>query len=230
MFDAITNLDQSLFFFFNKMHSPFWDILMSLVTRTEYWLLFFIFIAFYILKNYRLKGLIVLIILALAILVSDQFSVLIKETVKRLRPTHDPAIQQLVHYVQNTGGLYSFFSSHASNTFAVATFTSLLFRNRNYAVLIFLWAVIASYSRIYLGLHYPGDILTGWLLGIFIGILAYKLLSFIEVHFLLLRTPRIAETKLNYKQFRILFITFSLIILTTIIVVNQLMHLNMTIL
>ncbi len=226
MLESLINTDQSVFFFLNKIHSPFWDVMMSLFTRTEYWILFFLFIIFYILKNYRVKGLIILLLLALGILISDQFSVFIKETVQRLRPTHDPAIQNVVHYVIRKGGEFSFFSSHASNTFTVATFLSLIFRNKNFSLIIFLWAIVTSYTRIYLGLHYPGDILTGWLFGILLGGIIYQLLTFIEVHFLLLRTPRLSETKLSYKQFRILFIVFSVIILTSLLIVNRLQHIG----
>ncbi len=224
MLETITSLDQSLFFFFNKSHSPFWDIVMALFTRTEYWILLFLPIIFYIIKNYRTKSLVILLLLALVILVSDQFSGLIKDLVQRLRPTHDPNIQHLVHSVLTKGGKYSFFSSHATNTFAVATFTSMIFRNRKYGVLIFLWALTASYTRIYLGLHYPLDILTGIIAGIFIGFTFYKVLYFTESHFMLFRSPKLSETTLNHKQSRFILVIFTVVVLTTFIVINRLQH------
>ena len=91
----------------------------------------------------------------------------IKESVQRLRPTHNPAIESLVHIVNDyRGGSYGFVSNHASNTFALAVFLSLLFRNRYFSIGILIWAAVVSYSRIYLGVHYPGDIIGGALLGV----------------------------------------------------------------
>lgn len=222
--EAINSLDQSIFFFFNEMHSPFWDVIMALFTRTEYWLFFFITIIYFIIKNYRAKAVVILIILALAIVVSDQFSGLIKDTVQRLRPTHNPAIQNLVHNVLTKGGDYGFFSSHASNAFSVATFTTLVFRNRNFGVLIFLWALAVSYTRIYIGVHYPFDIATGIVFGTFVGLAAYRLLTFAEAHFMLFRAPKLSDARLTYKQFHVILIIFAAIVLTTLLIVNRLQY------
>ncbi len=224
--ETISKLDQSLFFFFNEKYSPFWDVVMTLFTRTESWLLFFIPIIWYIIKEYKGKAIVILLLLAIAILISDQVSVLVKESVKRFRPTHEPSIAHLVHNVLSKGGLYGYFSSHASNTFAVATFTSLFFRNTRYGLLIFFWALLVSYTRIYIGVHYPFDILTGMFFGILVGYLVYKVLAFIESHFMLFRSPKLSETKLKNSQFRYIFITFLIFVATTLIVVSRLQHFN----
>ncbi|WP_423126304.1 phosphatase PAP2 family protein [Gaoshiqia sp. Z1-71] len=225
-FELITDLDQSLFFFLNGKHSPFWDIVMTLFTRTEYWLILYVPLIWFIIKKYRAKALVILILLALAIVITDQFSVLVKDTVKRFRPTHDPAIQHLVHNVLKKGGLYGFFSSHASNTFGVAAFTSLLFRNSRYSFLIYSWALLVSYTRIYVGVHYPLDILTGMLFGILTGYFMYKLLIVIEKHFLVLRSPKLEETNLENSGFNLIFIIFLTVLATTFMVVSRLQHFN----
>jgi undecaprenyl-diphosphatase len=106
------------------------------------------------------------------VLLSDQMSNLFKNGFMRLRPSNEPAIRHLLHIVNNyTGGPYGFYSGHASNSFAVATFIILTIgREKKYLVWISLsYAVLVSYSRIYLGVHYPLDVLSGALAGILIG-------------------------------------------------------------
>jgi undecaprenyl-diphosphatase len=108
------------------------------------------------------------------IVVSDQLCNFAKYSVMRLRPTHDPHLQDLVHTVNGyKGGMYSFYSGHASNSFTVAFFIiSILKEKRHYIFPVALsYAIITSYSRIYLGVHYPADILTGAVIGILLGTL-----------------------------------------------------------
>lgn len=222
--ETINQLDQSIFFFFNGIHNPFWDVVMTLFTQTATWGIFYFTLLFFIIRKYRMKAVVILILLALVIVVSDQFSVLIKETVKRLRPTHDPDIQHLVHNVYRKGGLYGYFSSHATNTFGVAMFTAKVFRNARYQVFIFLWAGLVSYTRIYLGVHYPFDILTGMVVGIGIGLLLYKLLMVIENYFLPLKAPKLAETGLSNQETLVIFLVFLIFASTLLLVTRQLMH------
>ena len=132
-------------------------------------------IVFFIFKKYKWKGFIPVVAIIIAITVADQVSVhLFKEVFQRLRPCHQPEIADIVHIVNNKcGGKYGFLSSHATNVFVVASFTSLLFRNKYFSLSIIFWASIISYSRIYLGVHFPADVLAGALLGIIIGIFFY---------------------------------------------------------
>ena len=225
---TITDIDQSIFFFFNGMHNPFWDIVMPLFTRTELWSVLYLTLIFFIIKKYRTKALIILIGLALVILISDQFSVFVKEMVKRLRPTHDPAIQHLVHNIHSKGGLYGFFSSHATNTFAVAMFTSKLFKNYRYSLLIFTWALLVSYTRIYIGLHYPLDILTGIIVGILIGYFIYKLMLFTENRFFIIKNSKIAESGLNNQEVLIIFLVLVIFITIVLLTVNRILHYQLT--
>lgn len=178
--NLLKSWDKDFFLFLNGMHSPLWDYSMTLFTLTPVWILFYGTILFIIGKKHGKKSLFILVAIALMILCTDQFSGILKHTVQRLRPSNDPAFSQLVHVFFRKGGLYGFVSAHAANTFAIATFTTLLFRNRRYAVFIFLWATMIVYSRIYLGVHYPGDILFGAILGIGVGIGIYKLLNYAE--------------------------------------------------
>ena len=220
------DIDKSIFFYLNGIHSPFWDVVMALFTRTEYWILLFGVLIYYIIRRYRMKSIMILILVALCILVADQFAGLIKDSVQRLRPTHDPTMQGLVHNVLSKGGLYSYFSAHAANTFAVATFTSFIFKNRAFNFLIFTWAIVVSYSRIYLGVHFPFDVLTGLIFGSALGYGAYRLLIFIDNRFFVLGLPKLAETRLRNKDFRYILIIVLSFVFTTLLLVNRLQHFN----
>jgi undecaprenyl-diphosphatase len=113
--------------------------------------------------------------IALCILLSDQISSsVLKPLVARLRPTHNPKIADLIHVVNGyRGGLYGFVSSHAANAATFVTFTALLFRNKIYTILLSLWAFLTAYSRVYLGVHYVGDVLCGALIGVLVGVVVY---------------------------------------------------------
>ena len=178
--NMLKSWDQNLFLFLNGMHNPLWDYSMTLFTLTPTWLIFYVTILAIIVKKHGKKSLFIFVAIALMILCADQFSGILKHTVQRLRPSNDPAFSQLVHIFFKKGGQFGFVSAHAANTFAIATFTSLLFRNRKYVVFIFPWAIMISYSRIYLGVHYPGDVICGALLGVGVGIGIFKLLNYAE--------------------------------------------------
>lgn len=220
----ILEIDKELFLFLNRFHNDFWDTIMLMVTRKETWVPFYGIILFFFVRNYRSKAILILLFLALAILASDQVSVLLKETVQRLRPVHEPAVQNLVHNVLRKGGLYGFVSSHAANSFAILMFTAKIFKNRSYSFLLILWAVLFSYSRIYAGVHYPIDILGGAILGLLLGYLFYKILMFVENHFFIVRPPRIEKTKLSARQSGIVYLVFAVLLLTVFIVTYLLHH------
>ncbi|NJK94870.1 MAG: phosphatase PAP2 family protein, partial [Bacteroidales bacterium] len=130
-------------------------------------------------KKRKKKVWLSLLIIALMVIATDQVSVFIKDTVQRLRPCHDMAIQSLVHTVHGCGGKFGFVSSHAANSFGVAMFFTMFFSHRWVGVMLMIWALIVSYSRIYLGVHYPGDVLGGALLGMIIGALFFLCESFL---------------------------------------------------
>ena len=224
--NGLIDIDQSIFLYLNGKNTPFWDAVMVLFTGTGFWLLFYLPLLYFIIRKYGAKAFIILAMLALAILISDQFSGLIKDTVQRFRPTHDPGIQNIVHSVVTKGGQYGFFSSHASNTFTTAIFTALLFRNSRYNLIILSWATLISYTRIYLGLHYPLDILAGMIFGILLGYGMYKLLIFLEKNFLLLRSPKLTATSLDNKELGYVMIILGTMVVITLLIVNRFQHYN----
>ncbi len=225
-FQQILKLDTELFLYLNGIHSDFWDTVMLMATRKEPWLPFFAVIVFYIIKNFRNKAWLIIFFLAITLLLSDQISVFIKESIQRLRPAYNPEIEHLVHNVLRKGSLYGFVSSHAANVFAVFAFSTRLLKNRGFWMLMLFWAVIVSYSRIYSGVHYPLDLAGGALLGWLIGIGTYKLLIIVENHFFLARNPKIETTNLAPGQMYIVFLVFTVLAVTVIIVSYILHHYN----
>ena len=173
--------DKELLLFFNGHNTPLWDYTMTLFTLTPTWLLFYGMILIIIAKKYDKKSILIFVAITLLILCADQFSGVLKHSIQRLRPSNDPAISQLVRVFFEKGGEFGFVSAHAANAFSFATFSILLFKNSRYTAFIIPWASMVAYTRIYLGVHYPGDILGGAILGIIVGILIYKLLIIIEL-------------------------------------------------
>jgi undecaprenyl-diphosphatase len=166
----IERLDQQLFLFLNSYNSPFWDQVMSVISGTITWIPVYLAILIYLGFKLRKKFLVLILIIIIAVTLSDQISVLIKNSVHRFRPCHEPSIEGMVHLVKGyCGGLYGFVSSHASNSFMVAMLCLLLIRRWWFTCSIIIWALIVGYSRIYLGVHYPGDVICGSLLGMLIG-------------------------------------------------------------
>ena len=141
----------------------------------------YISILFALYKAFGLKIMIIIFIgSCLAVLFADQLTAsIIRPSLGRLRPSHpENPISELVHIVDGKrGGAYGFPSSHAANTFAVATLLSLVFRQIRFTIAIFFWAILNCYSRIYLGMHYPGDLLVGSVIGTAFGLFIYICLS-----------------------------------------------------
>ncbi len=163
--------DQSLFLFLNNLGSETFDQFWIMISATWIWVPLYVIFLFLLFKNYKLRNLVfILIFIALGVTVSDQLAGVFKTGIARFRPCHDPNLTGMMRAVK-CGGQFGFYSSHASNTFFIATFMSLLLykKFRILPYLLFLWATIVSYSRIYLGVHFPLDILMGAAVGILLG-------------------------------------------------------------
>jgi undecaprenyl-diphosphatase len=176
MLNHLQDIDTNLFLFFNSLHNSTFDFLMYWISVKWIWIPLYALLLYLIIREYKWKSLLILLFVAIMITLSDQLSVhLFKNTLERLRPCHNPEIMESVHLVKDhCGGLYGFISSHAANSFALAAFL-IGFLGKKYkyfTLLIILWAAIVSYSRVYLGVHYPGDIIAG---GIFGALLGYTL-------------------------------------------------------
>jgi undecaprenyl-diphosphatase len=173
----LEHLDQQLFLFLNSLNSPFWDKIMFTLSGKIIWAPLYLGILIYLGVKYKRRFPLILLFIAIAVALSDQVSVqLFKNIFHRLRPCHEPALEGMVHLVNGQcGGLYGFVSSHATNSFNIALLSLLFIRKRWYTISIIVWASVIGYSRIYLGVHYPGDVLCGSLLGALIGWSVYKL-------------------------------------------------------
>ncbi len=185
MFDLeqLINLDKQLLLAMNGSDSLFWDGVMHVYTTTVVWIPFALALIYLLIKNNSLMNFIVLLVMcALVITLTDGItSTICKPLFARFRPTHDPEIMYMVDVVNNYRAFkYGFMSSHASNSFGIAVFVMLLVKNRLLSISLVVWALLNCYSRIYLGVHYPGDIICGTMVGILCGVLVYKLYSYIR--------------------------------------------------
>lgn len=171
MLETILELDTQLLLFFNSFHNEYLDWFMSMVTRREIWLPLYLTVGFSVFKGKGrvaiLTFLFLLMVPILADLLNQQF---FKPYFNRLRPFHVEELKAHLHiFNENPRGRKSFMSGHAMNSFGFATFCLFLFKRKSFTIFILLWAILVTYSRIYLGFHYPGDLIAGALVGIMIG-------------------------------------------------------------
>jgi undecaprenyl-diphosphatase len=182
--DTLSTIDSDLFLFLNGLHADWLDKVMVLITDMWAWLPLYLLLIYWTVKQYGKRCWWIFLAVGVVVLCSDQISShLFKPYFQRLRPCFNEEFEGMLHLPKGmAGGRYSFTSSHAANTFAIATFLTSALRNyRPWAGLaLYLWAFISSYSRIYIGYHYPGDIVCGAILGILVGLVLWKVFQIIQ--------------------------------------------------
>ena len=179
MIESIIDKDIELLIFLNNLGTTQWDGFWLFISNKFSAIPLYLLLLYLSFKNFGLKKTFVMVLfVVLFIAISDQTSNLFKYGFKRLRPCHDESIQGLIRLVkERCGGLYSYYSAHASNSMVLAVFFSLLLKNTYKFITYFLilWALLVAFSRIYIGVHFPLDVFTGALIGAFYGFILFKL-------------------------------------------------------
>lgn len=214
MLERILEYERDLFFFLNGSDSVFWDHFMWLYSGKIVWLPLAVFIIIVLIyrKDWR-ESILILLSIALVITLCDQFaSHIFKPVFTRFRPTHHPDFMNQVSTVFNyRGGKYGFISSHAANAFGFAMYMSLLFRNRLFTWVVFLWALATAYTRIYLGVHFISDIIPGAVLGLLFGYLVYLFYIFVRKQVFARRGEELLPPSMIHSGRRKLIITCAIL-------------------
>jgi len=172
----LIQFDKELLILINGFHTPYFDVFMYTFSKVGVWIPFYASVLYILFKKVGIKAIWLTLLLILGVVLCDQLTVLMKESIQRFRPSHDPNLEYIIHLVKNKrAGLYGFVSSHAANTVGFALLSSLIIRRRNYSIAVFSWAAITCYSRMYLGMHFPFDIIGGAITGFLIAIVLYAI-------------------------------------------------------
>ncbi|MEO8234362.1 MAG: phosphatase PAP2 family protein [Flavobacterium sp.] len=184
MLEKIISIDKELFVFLNGLGSENFDSLWLIITKQSSWIPLFVFLLYLVYKKLGTKQTIIIVLfVAVLLTVNNTITELFKSTFQRLRPCNDPEIKDIIRIVK-TSSTFSFFSGHSSNTMAVFVFLYSIFRKKyKYFWLLILWPLIFAYSRIYLGLHFPTDILAGYTCGIITGCVTYIIYQIIQLKY-----------------------------------------------
>jgi undecaprenyl-diphosphatase len=191
MLDWLDYIDKQIFLNINSFHSPLSDQIWIWITNIPTWIPLYILLLFFIIKVFKKDSVYVIISLLLVILACDQItSTFMKPFFARLRPCYDAEIGYLVHVANKCGGQFGFASGHSANSFGIAMFIWMIFRRYwKWTWVIFIWATTVAFSRVVVGVHYPGDIIVGGLIGVFFSWIIFRILS--EVFFRIKLNPLI---------------------------------------
>lgn len=220
--EQILPYERGAFLWLNEFHNVFWDSFMWMYSGKATWIpLVLVGIGVFFYKTKWKQAVLLLFCMVLLGTLCDQLSAgVIKPIFERLRPSHHPDFKEYVNIVNNyRGGRFGFISAHAANGFGIAMFLSLLFKYRRFTIVIFLWATLTSYSRIYLGVHFISDIVGGMLLGSIVGFLVYLLFQYGRVLFLKqspeeVKVPAYSRLRANIVCATILVIVITLFIIS----------------
>lgn len=173
MLHSIITADQHLFYYLNgQWHNSFFDAVLPMMRNPYFWAPLYLFLLLFSVINYNLRGFWWSLFYFATFAITDYTSgTIIKHAVKRIRPCNDPAMAKVIHLLVPCGSGYSFPSNHAANHFAMATFMFFTLKPLfgKWTWVIFLWAAVIAYSQIYVGVHYPFDVLGGTLFGLIVG-------------------------------------------------------------
>lgn len=178
MLESLLQWDREVFIFLNGLGSPTWDALWVFITNKFSSVPLYAFLLYLVFKTYGLKNtFLIMLVTALMITFTDQLSNFFKHYFERPRPCQEESLKEIIRFAAPRCGRYGYFSGHAVNSMVVAVFIGLLLKHRyrNLIFFLLLWSVVVSYSRIYLGVHYPLDVITGMAVGAVTGFAFYTL-------------------------------------------------------
>ena len=212
--DFLQQLDADALVAINQAYCPYLDRLMTLVAGKLTWILMIVALVWVTVRKGWRQALVVLVALAITILIADRVaSGLIKPWVMRPRPTHDPVLGGTLHVIDGyRGGPYGFVSSHAANTLAAALLVMLWLKNRWASLALILWVTLVCYCRMYQGVHYPGDIVGGALVGAASATAVYALWNGLRLR------HRALEVRFNDQEGKVLAMAISANILILCII------------
>lgn len=178
MVEKILEADRELYLFLNNLGNSSWDPFWLFITNKWAAIPLYALLLYFIFKTYGVKGTLVsLVLITLLITCTDQLANVFKHSFERPRPCRQEGVMEYARFVAERCGRFGYFSAHASSSFGLAIFVGSILKKSYSKLILFLlfWAIIVSYSRIYIGVHYPLDVLTGMLIGSFLGYLFYLL-------------------------------------------------------
>jgi undecaprenyl-diphosphatase len=180
--ENLQETDKNILLWFNQFHFPWLDGAMFWLTKTVVWTPLFLFLIYLFYKAYKKNIWLPLLGVGFALLLTDRItSGFMKPYFARLRPSHEPNLESVLHIVDGyRGGLYGFASSHAANTMGIVFFIWLLLHKKYPKVFwLFVWSFFMGYTRIYLGVHYPGDVVVGFIVGLLSAFISFSFLKYI---------------------------------------------------